>query len=79
MAATVGGSFAFVGRGDPPHDSGSEVDALTLTANYHLISTGRAYPTYYRCRFPDLRNAHCRGSAARDRGLDICLMIDGVG
>jgi hypothetical protein len=31
-----------------------DVDALRTTAN-HLISTGLAYPTYYRALFPDLR------------------------
>src|SRR6185295_10488908 len=55
-----GRCIALVGRGMPRQDDGSsffvDVDALRTTANHHLISTGLAYPTYYRALFPDLRN-----------------------
>jgi len=59
-ADLYGRCIAFVGRGAPRQDDGSsffvDVDALRTTANHHLISTGLAYPTYYRALFPDLRN-----------------------
>jgi hypothetical protein len=56
-----------VGRGDSPEASGSsvfvDVEMLKTTDNYHLISTGLAYPTYYRARFPDLRNEFTTAAA----------------
>lgn len=46
-----GRCVAFVGRGTPPAYSGYEIgiseDLLKRTANYHLLSQGLAYPTFY--------------------------------
>ncbi len=60
-ADLYGRCISFVGRGQPPKASGSsvfvDVPMLQTTANHHMISTGLAYPTYYRALFPDLRRA----------------------
>jgi hypothetical protein len=48
------------------------VDVLRTTANHHLISTGLAYPTYYRALFPDLRKELTAvAKQARDNGLGV--------
>jgi hypothetical protein len=45
---------------------------LKTTANHHLISTGLAYPTYYRALFPDLRRElTAAAKQARDSGLGV--------
>ena len=42
------------------------------TANHHMISTGLAYPTYYRALFPDLRKELTAATEqARDSGLGV--------
>jgi endonuclease YncB( thermonuclease family) len=75
-ADLYGRCIAFVGRGAPPQADGSaffvDVDALRTTANHHLISTGLAYPTYYRALFPDLRKElTAAAKQARDNGLGV--------
>lgn len=54
-----GWCVALAGRGECPGVSGTgifvDVALLKITANHHLLSTGLAYPTYYRNLFPDLR------------------------
>ncbi|MGW0176450.1 thermonuclease family protein [Rhodococcus sp. NPDC003322] len=59
-ADLYGRCVAFVCRGAPPTTSGSPVfvdtTLLRTTLNHHLLSTGLAYPTYYRNLFPALRN-----------------------
>ncbi|MEN8655458.1 nuclease [Streptomyces sp. 21So2-11] len=60
-SADIGGRcIALAGRGTHPGTSGTQifVDApmLRTTVNHHLISTGLAYPLYYRTLFFDLRN-----------------------
>ena len=74
-ADEYGRCIALVGRGAPPQDDGSffvDVDVLRTTANHHLISTGLAYPTYYRALFPDLRSELTAVSKpARDSGLGV--------
>jgi hypothetical protein len=58
-ADLYGRCVALVGRGDPPGTSGTQVIVnvalLRRTANYRLIATGLAYPTYYLNLYPDLR------------------------
>ena len=75
-ADVYGRCVALVGRGSAPAASGSDffvdVDVLTTTANHELISTGLAYPTYYRALFPDLREEFTAAAkGARDDGLGI--------
>ena len=57
-ADAYGRCISLVGRGPPPEPSGSSVfvDVQMLrTRHHHMISTGLAYPTYYRALFLDLR------------------------
>ena len=58
-ADLYGRCVALIGRGDPPAPSATQVRVnvamLRRTANFRLISTGLAYPTYYLNLFPDLR------------------------
>jgi endonuclease YncB( thermonuclease family) len=60
-ADLYGRCVALIGRGDAPAPSGTQVRVnvahLRRTANFRLISTGLAYPTYYLNLFPDLRRA----------------------
>jgi hypothetical protein len=60
-ADLYGRCVALIGRGDAPAPSGTQVRVnvamLRRTANFRLISTGLAYPTYYQNLFPDLRRA----------------------
>ena len=73
-ADLYGRCIAFVGRGQAPDPSGTavfvDVPILRDTANHHMISTGLAYPTYYRALFPDLRKEftaameHARASSS---------------
>lgn len=75
-ADLYGRCIAFVGRGAPPQADGSavlvDVDVLRTTANHHLISTGLAYPRYYRALFPDLRKElTAAAKPARDSGLGV--------
>ena len=55
-----GRCVALVGRGEAPGESGTLLHVtptmLRRTANYRQLSTGMAYPTYYRKLYPDLRN-----------------------
>jgi hypothetical protein len=76
-ADSRGRCVALVGRGSPPGVSGTEINVdvpmLRETANHHLISTGLAYPTFYRGLFRDLREelttvAH-QAQAAPAKGL----------
>jgi hypothetical protein len=76
QADAYGRCIALVGRGDSPQASGSpvfvDVEMLKTTAHHHLISTGLAYPTYYRALFPDLRNELTNAAAqARTSGLGV--------
>jgi hypothetical protein len=52
---------SFVFRGNPPAADGSEIffeaDLLVRSANAAMLSSGLAYPTYYKGLFPDLREA----------------------
>ncbi len=75
-ADAYGRCISLVGRGAAPHADGSQVfvnvDVLRTTANHHLISTGLAYPTYYRALFPDLRKELTAvAKQARDNGLGV--------
>lgn len=75
-ADVYGRCIALVGRGPAPQASGSkffvDVDVLTTTANYDLISQGLAYPTFYRALFPDLRREFTAAATrARDDGLGL--------
>lgn len=70
-----GRCVAFVGRGDPPGDSGSSLfvgaTELRRTANVRALRLGLAYPTYYRGLFADLRSTLTRaaGAARPGKGL----------
>ena len=59
FADTYGRPVAFVFTGNHPAASGSQVrldlDDLRKSANYHLLKTGMAYPTYYSKLFHDIR------------------------
>lgn len=59
FADVYGRPVAFAFKGDHPAHSGSmvrlEVSDLKKSANYHALSKGLAYPTYYSQLFPDLR------------------------
>jgi endonuclease YncB( thermonuclease family) len=67
-ADLYGRCVALVGRGDAPGSSGDDifvnVQLLRRTANYRLLRSGLAYPTYYRKLFPDLREAMTRAVAS---------------
>ncbi|MBP0452963.1 MULTISPECIES: nuclease [unclassified Kitasatospora] len=56
---SLGRCVALVGRGRAPGASGYEIDVddklLAKTANYHLLSKGLAYPTFYQGFPQDLR------------------------
>ncbi|MFF4361182.1 thermonuclease family protein [Streptomyces sp. NPDC001604] len=58
-ADMYGRVIALVGKGNPPGTSGTDISVgvplLKQTANHHLVSTGLAYPTFYRSLFADLR------------------------
>ncbi|WP_031165406.1 hypothetical protein [Streptomyces durhamensis] len=61
-ADTYGRCVALAGRGDPDlGDSGESVSvdvaAMKQTVNYHQLTEGMAYPTFYRNLFVDLRKA----------------------
>ncbi|PSJ30498.1 nuclease [Streptosporangium nondiastaticum] len=71
-----GRCVSLVGKGTPPGTSGTEVNVdvplLRTTANHHMITTGLAYPTYYRNLFPDLREeltAAAHQAQAAGKGL----------
>jgi endonuclease YncB( thermonuclease family) len=75
-ADLYGRCIAFVGRGAPTQASGStvfiDVEMLRTTANHHLLSSGLAYPTFYRDLFPDLRTELTAASTlARSQGLGV--------
>ena len=75
-ADLYGRCISFVGRGQAPDDSGTpvfvDVPILQTTANHHMISTGLAYPTYYRALFPDLRKELTAATEqARDSRLGV--------
>jgi endonuclease YncB( thermonuclease family) len=59
FADTYGRSVAFVFKGETSSSDGSDVfldkSLLKKSANYHLISQGLAYPTFYSKLFPDVR------------------------
>jgi endonuclease YncB( thermonuclease family) len=59
FADTYGRPVAFVFKGNHPGKSGAMVhlglDDLRNSANYHLLKTGMAYPTYYTKLFHDIR------------------------
>ncbi len=63
-ADLYGRCVSLVGRGEPPSASGTQtfIDGALLqtTANHHMLTTGLAYPTYYRDLFPDLREEFTR-------------------
>ncbi len=67
-ADKYGRCVALVGRGKAPGRSGAEVAVdsalLRKTANYRLISTGLAYPTFYTKLYVDLRNELAKASVA---------------
>ncbi|MFJ8085809.1 nuclease [Streptomyces sp. NPDC096205] len=54
-----GRCIALAGRGEPPGQSGLEIDVdpavLRTTLNHHLVSAGLVYPTFYRSLFTSLR------------------------
>jgi hypothetical protein len=54
-----GRCIALAGSGTPPGDSGLEIDVdeevLRTTVNHHLLTSGLAYPTFYRSLFTSLR------------------------
>ena len=56
-----GRSIAFVFSGAPAYADGSQVrieqSMLTASANYHLLSQGLVYPSYFSKLYPDLRAA----------------------
>jgi hypothetical protein len=60
-ADLYGRCIAFIGRGEPPAVSGSQVfvdaELVRQTLNHHQLASGLAYPTHYRNLFPDLRDA----------------------
>jgi hypothetical protein len=66
-ADLYGRCVALAGRGPAPGQSGEpfyvDVAGLRKTANYRLLQSGLAYPTYYRKLFPDLRAAMTRAVA----------------
>jgi endonuclease YncB( thermonuclease family) len=75
-ADLYGRCIAFVGRGEPPADSGSQtfvdIDLVRTTANHHQLTTGLAYPTYYRNLFAQLRNEFTAAvSAAQAANLGV--------
>ena len=75
-ADLYGRCISFVGRGQAPDASGTpvfvDVPILQATANHHMLSTGLAYPTYYRALFPDLRKEFTAAAEqARDSGLGV--------
>jgi hypothetical protein len=63
-ADRYGRCVALVGRGEPPAQNATDVQVnvalLRKTANYRLITTGLAYPTFYFRLFPDLRSELAR-------------------
>jgi hypothetical protein len=67
-ADAYGRCVALIGRGDPPVASGKTVmvgiTLLRKTANHHLITTGRTYPTFYTNLYVDLRNELAKQAAA---------------
>lgn len=58
-ADVYGRCVSFAGKGQAPVSSGTNVFVdtalLQRTVNYHQLSRGLAYPTFYRKLFPDLR------------------------
>jgi endonuclease YncB( thermonuclease family) len=75
-ADLYGRCVAFVGRGEPPAASGSQVfvdtDLVQTTVNHHQLAAGLAYPTYYRNLFPQLRNeftSAVSAAAAANQGV----------
>jgi endonuclease YncB( thermonuclease family) len=67
-ADVYGRCVAFAGKGPAPKSSGSRVfvdgTMLRRTVNYHQISRGLAYPTFYRKLYPDLRAALAEAAKA---------------
>ncbi|BAZ12753.1 hypothetical protein NIES4071_45860 [Calothrix sp. NIES-4071] len=59
FADTYGRAVAFVFKGEIKQEDGSEVfldkSLLHKSANYHLLSEGLAYPTFYSKLYPDVR------------------------
>ncbi|MFJ9033084.1 nuclease [Streptomyces sp. NPDC102274] len=75
-ADKYGRCVALAGRGEAPGTSGSriavDVASLKRTANYHQLTEGLAYPTFYRKLYVDLREEMTKAAqAARtaDKGL----------
>ncbi|MFD8519247.1 thermonuclease family protein [Streptomyces capillispiralis] len=68
-----GRCIALAGHGEPPGTSGREIDVdvpvLRTTVNHHLLTTGLAYPTFYRSLFTSLRAEMATAAReARDAG-----------
>ncbi|MEU1229941.1 nuclease [Streptomyces sp. NPDC005828] len=75
-ADVFGRCVAFACVGDPPGASGYELDVSVKllkerTANYHLLSLGLAYPTFYQGLLPVLRDALADGKAEAQAGIGV--------
>ncbi|MFF0474463.1 nuclease [Streptomyces sp. NPDC004284] len=73
-ADVFGRCVAFACVGEPPGASGYELDVSVKllkerTANYHLLSEGLVYPTFYEGLLPVLRNALADGKAEAQAGV----------
>ena len=59
FADQYGRAVAFVFKGNPEGSDGSETNLnktlLKKSANFHLLSKGQAYPTFYSKLYPDIR------------------------
>jgi endonuclease YncB( thermonuclease family) len=59
FADQYGRSVAFAFKGDSSQEDGSDIhfdkSLLKKSANYHLISKGLVYPTFYSKLYPDIR------------------------